>query len=180
MENDPMLDFFSKSNWRQSIDRFKLSGMNLADEINALNPAVVVDVGCGFNPFKNRIRNLVGIDIANESADIVCDLMDAPFREASVDVALALGSINFGTSHDVSAALAKVAGWIKPGGFVYMRGNPGQEVHPEITIFPWSAENAVSIGRHVGLRVHKPVQEETIVDAWGNRITRLFWIYRKD
>ncbi len=172
--------FFSDRNWRQSIDRFRLSGMNLVDEINALHPRVVVDVGCGFNPFKNKIRNLVGIDIANHSADIVCDLMDAPFAADSVDVALALGSINFGAMEDVSAALAKVVGWVRPGGLIYMRGNPGEDVHPDITIFPWSEQAVATIGAASGLSVHRPVEAEVIEDAWGKPINRLFWVYMKN
>jgi hypothetical protein len=50
--------FFAAERWQQSIDRFPLSGLALVDRVNALAPAVVVDVGCGFNPFKGKIRNL--------------------------------------------------------------------------------------------------------------------------
>ncbi|TDR47493.1 putative methyltransferase [Tahibacter aquaticus] len=171
--------FFHADTWRQSIDRFPLSGMALVDTVNQLQPRVVVDVGCGFNPFKGKIRNLVGIDIVNEHADIVCDLHDAPFKAESVDVALALGSINFGTEQHILDALAVVSRWLVPGGRLFMRGNPGQSVDPSVPIFPWSAQRVQDYGSRVGLALGGEVREETLIDAWDKPIRRLFWSYAK-
>lgn len=180
MKDDKALKkFFHADSWRQSIDRFPLSGMALVGEVNSRKPRVVVDVGCGFNPFKGKIRNLVGIDLVNEHADIVCDLHDAPFKPESVDIALALGSINFGQSEDIIDGLRTVAAWIVPGGLLYVRANPGQSVDSTVTIFPWSETLAFEFGEQVGLAVVGKVQEEKIVDARGNPITRLFWVYEK-
>ena len=36
-----------------------------------MNPDNVVDIGCGFNEFKGKITNLIGIDPYNDKADIM-------------------------------------------------------------------------------------------------------------
>src|SRR2546423_12643164 len=96
-QDDRLRVFFSASRWRSSLSTLKHTGFNLVDEVAALRPRFVVDVGCGFNEFKGKIPNLIGIDLANERADLLCDLKEAPFKDESFDVALALGSINFGS-----------------------------------------------------------------------------------
>jgi len=171
--------FFAPARWQASMDRFPLSGFALVDEINALAPRVVVDVGCGFNPFKGKIRNLVGIDLVNDAADLVCDLQAAPFAQASVDVALALGSINFGTADDIVAALRTVQRWLRPCGCLYMRGNPGEPIGEGIVVFPWSAGQAAALGLAAGLRLATPVREEHVVLSTGIAARRLFWVYVK-
>ena len=46
--------FYSKE-WRSNIHLFKHSGKNLINEINNLNPTLVIDAGCGINFFKGKI-----------------------------------------------------------------------------------------------------------------------------
>lgn len=171
--------FFAAERWQQSIDRFPLSGYALVDTVNALAPAVVVDVGCGFNPFKGRIPNLIGIDFANRHADIVCDIADAPFAAGRVDVALALGSINFGDRARIVGQLATVAGWLRPGGRLFMRGNPGEPIGAAVALFAWDADLADRLGRSAGLTIEGPVQEEHLVLSTHVPARRLFWLYRK-
>ena len=56
---------------------------------------MVLDVGCGFNEFKSRILNLTGLDPAYDRADIKSSIEEySPPHK--FDVALCLGSINFG------------------------------------------------------------------------------------
>lgn len=180
MDQDAHLkSFFAPATWRPSMDRFPLSGYALVDAVNALAPGVVVDVGCGFNHFKGKIRNLVGIDLVNDAADLVCDLHAAPFADASVDVALALGSINFGTAGDIVLALRTVQRWLRPGGRLYMRGNPGEAIGAGIVVFPWSAEQAAALGTDAGLQLAAPVREEHLVLSTGVAARRLFWVYVK-
>ncbi|HXM56299.1 MAG TPA: class I SAM-dependent methyltransferase [Candidatus Dormibacteraeota bacterium] len=178
-QRDALRAFFSAARWRSSMDLFPLSGWNLIDEVNALRPRFVVDAGCGFNPFKGRIPNLIGIDLVNEAADLVCDLAEAPVRDGSIDVALALGSINFGDREDVRAGLATVHRWLTPGGRLFLRANPGEPIGGGVVVFPWSAEEARSLGAAVGLQVERPVREERIVLSDGRPARRLFWVYRK-
>ncbi len=171
--------FFAAERWQQSIDRFPLSGYALVDTVNALAPAVVVDVGCGFNPFKGRIPNLVGIDFANRHADIVCDIADAPFAAGTIDVALALGSINFGDTVRIIRQLNTVAGWLRPGGHLFMRANPGEPIGAAVALFAWNPDLAVTLGRAAGLAIDGPVQEEQLVLSTQVPARRLFWRYRK-
>ena len=51
--------FFSEI-WRPRTGEYDHSGWALVDEINKLNPERVLDVGCGYHPFKGRINNIIG------------------------------------------------------------------------------------------------------------------------
>ena len=48
--------FFSEM-WRPRTSEYDHSGWALIEEINKLNPENVLDVGCGYHPFKGRIKN---------------------------------------------------------------------------------------------------------------------------
>jgi SAM-dependent methyltransferase len=172
---------FTPPNWRSALDRWPRSGFALADEIARLRPRFVVDVGCGYNEFKGRIRNLIGIDLVNPCADLVCDLREAPLRAGAFDVALALGSINFGNEANVVADLSVVCSWLRPGGILYLRGNPGETLaaDEEVVIFPWSRDNIPEIGRRAGFVLGSAIEEERLEEADGRRLTRLFWSYVK-
>lgn len=87
--------------------------------------AVVLDIGCGFNQFKGRIKNLIGIDKYNNAADYVVDMMDFECKAESFDILLILGSINLGTFELIERQVEKALSWLKPGGKIYMRVNPG-------------------------------------------------------
>lgn len=171
--------FFSADRWKASIDRFPLSGYSLVDQVNSLQPKVVVDVGCGFNPFKGKISNLIGIDIANTSADLVADFLDAPFADESIDVVLALGSINFGCREDVANGLRKVHQWLRPNGYLFMRVNPGEPIGDGIVVFPWSEGIVAEFSNEIGFRIACDVQEEQLVLSNGVSARRLFWVYMK-
>jgi hypothetical protein len=177
-QHQTLSDFFSADRWRPSIDRFPLSGLSLVERVNAMRPRLVIDVGCGFNPFKGKIANLIGFDLINRHADIVCSIGEAPFSAACADVVLALGSINFGPRTQVAAQLRRVAGWMRPGSCLFMRCNPGEAVGDEIDVFPWSAALARELGEEVGLRVDGDIHEERLVLSNGVDARRLFWIYR--
>ena len=55
--------------WQPTTDKYQYSGWALVDLINNENPTAVLDFGCGYNPFKDRIQNLIGIDPYNNQAD---------------------------------------------------------------------------------------------------------------
>ena len=84
----------------KSIEKYR----NLVDKINELNPTLVIDVGCGGNHLKHRIKNLVGIDIAPyPTADINVGIRDADkiFKPGCADAVMALGSINIGSDTQI-------------------------------------------------------------------------------
>ena len=70
-----ILRFFSEI-WKPRTGDYEHTGWELAEEINKLNPERVLDVGCGYHPFKGRITNLVGIDPYNTCSDYEDDILE--------------------------------------------------------------------------------------------------------
>ena len=110
----------------------------MIDDINAMNPTLVLDLGCGTNIFKNRIKGLIGIDILNREEDIVCPIenLDTIFQPNCADVVLALGSINFGDDDLIFKQLQQVKKVCKPGGLIYFRvnHNPSHNIYYKWTM----------------------------------------------
>lgn len=176
-ETAELKKFFDRSTWPSSMSLWEWSGFNLVDQVAALLPRFVLDVGCGHNEFKGRIPNLVGIDIANDAADWMCDLVDAPLAPRSIDVILALGSVNFGDANDIDLQLTTLASWLTDTGRIIMRGNPGVSVADSIEFFEWSETAVVERGAACGLRLVGDIQHEHIDGPWGEPIHRLVWTY---
>jgi SAM-dependent methyltransferase len=128
--------------WKPRTGDYEHTGWNLVDEINALEPESVLDVGCGYHPFKGRIQNLVGIDPYNNCADYEVDILDYKVRAASHDVIIALGSINFNSRDDIEQRFSHCVDLLKSGGKFYLRANPGitHKTGPYVEIFPWTFE----------------------------------------
>ena len=61
-----MESYFSGKWSDSSFDSYKWSGYRLVEEVNSHKPRSVLDVGCGFNRFKGKINNLLGIDPYND------------------------------------------------------------------------------------------------------------------
>lgn len=116
-------NYFSKV-WQPETKKFKYSGLAIVDEVNAMSPDNVIDIGCGYNEFKGKINNLIGIDPYNDRADIDVHTLDYK-PDVQFDVAICLGSINFGSSDKILAELENVVGMVKSGGMLYFRVNPG-------------------------------------------------------
>jgi len=131
--------FFSEM-WRPRTNEYEHTGWQLVDEVNRLNPQSVLDVGCGYHPFKGRINNLVGIDPYNDQADYEVDILEYQVKPESHDVILALGSINFNSKDDVETRFAHCVNLLKPRGKFFLRANPGipHKTGPYVDIFPWS------------------------------------------
>ena len=122
-----MESYFDGNNpwgWKDtSLDLYKWSGYRLVDEINSQKPRSVLDVGCGYNRFKGKINNLIGIDPYNDLADIKVSLED--YKAGPVDIVLCLGSINFGDENTIDNQMEILDElWYKKA---YFRVNPGKE-----------------------------------------------------
>ena len=135
-----ILRFFSEI-WKPRTGDYEHTGWELADEINKLNPQRVLDVGCGYHPFKGRINNLVGIDPYNNCADYEVDILEYKVKHL-YDVIIALGSINFNSQDEIEARFSHCVNLLAPGGRFYLRANPGitHKTGPYVEIFPWSFE----------------------------------------
>ena len=115
--------YFSKV-WQPETKKYKYSGLSIIDEVNALNPEHVLDVGCGYNEFKGKIRNLTGIDPYNSRADDMVHTLDYK-THIKYDVIICLGSINFGSTDKIIKELQHVVSLSKEGGLLIFRANPG-------------------------------------------------------
>ena len=118
---------------------------------------IILDVGCGFNQYKKyrkRPQFFWGIDIANENADEVIDVID--FEDDRVyDLIICYGSINFYDEKWVSDRLDKVISLLDetPGSRICMKVNPGKP-HADGTMldfFPWTMDYAREIATKHGL-----------------------------
>ena len=118
-----MEKYFSEV-WQPETKKYKYSGLSIIDDVNALNPYNVLDIGCGYNEFKGKIQNLTGIDPYNERADHMIRTLDYQ-TDIKYDVAICLGSINFGSTDKIITELQKAVSLTKKGGILIFRANPG-------------------------------------------------------
>jgi len=128
--------------WKPRTGDYDYTGWALAEEINKQNPKCVLDVGCGYHPFKGRIQNLIGIDPYNNCADYEVDILEYQVKPASHDHIIALGSINFNSKDEIEARFSHCVDLLMPGGKFYLRANPGiaHKTGPYVDIFPWNFE----------------------------------------
>ena len=136
-----ILRFFSEI-WKPRTGDYEHTGWELAEEVNKLNPKNVLDVGCGYHPFKGRIQNLIGIDPYNNCADYEVDILDYKVKPGSHDVIIALGSINFNSRDEIEARFAHCVNLLSVGGKFFLRANPGitHKTGPYVEIFNWTFE----------------------------------------
>ena len=166
-----ILRFFSEI-WKPRTGDYEHTGWDLADEINKLNPERVLDVGCGYHPFKGRIQNLIGIDPYNNCADYEVDILDYRVRPESHDVIIALGSINFNSKDEIQARFSHCVDLLKTGGKFFLRANPGitHRTGPYVEIFPWTFEVANEFAERYNL--HLDTYKKDAND-------RLYFVYTK-
>lgn len=160
--------------WRPRTDDYAWTGWTLAEEINKQDPKNVLDVGCGYHPFKGRIPNLVGIDPYNSAADYMVDILDYRVPAGTHDHIIALGSINFNSREDIESRFARCVELLALGGKLYMRANPGlpHKNGPYVDIFPWSFEVAKELEIKYGLHLDTFKRENT-------NPPRLYFVYSK-
>jgi cyclopropane fatty-acyl-phospholipid synthase-like methyltransferase len=134
-------------------DEFDIIVAEISDE------ETVLDVGCGYNPFKGRIKQLTAIDKYNPCADILTDMMDFRQESAFYDVIIALGSTNLHSFNLIEQQIEKLVYWCKPGGRIYMRVNPQTEkvTSPKFATYAWAIKDIAYFTRKHSLEIIKPV-----------------------
>jgi hypothetical protein len=127
--------------WKPRTGDYDYTGWELAEEITKQNPRAVLDVGCGYHPFKGRIPNLVGIDPYNNCADYEVDILEYRVKH-KYDHIMALGSINFNSKDEIEQRFSHCVDLLDTGGKFYLRANPGipHKTGPYVDIFPWTFE----------------------------------------
>lgn len=134
-------EYFSKY-WSPAKNRGISSYQSIAQKID--KHAFILDVGCGSNPLKDLFPNLIGIDPAFDQAHFKCTIEEYQPNKL-FDIALCLGSINFGNIDIIENQIAKVVNCLKLNSKIYWRLNPGRQDHDnekckDIIFFPWTLE----------------------------------------
>ena len=164
--------YFSKY-WQNDMKKWKYSGVALIDEVNSLKPRAVLDVGCGYNEFKGKINNLIGIDPYNDRADLEVSTMDYK-TDQKFDVILCLGSVNFGGKDKIIAEVGRCVNLLADGGTMFFRVNPGiQHDRPEakwIEFFSWNVPFIIELAEIFNLQV---------LDIRDDTNSRKYFVYRK-
>jgi hypothetical protein len=166
-----ILRFFSEI-WKPRTGDYEHTGWELAEEINKLNPKNVLDVGCGYHPFKGRIQNLVGIDPYNNCADYEVDILDYKVKPGSHDVIIALGSINFNSRDEIETRFAHCVNLLEVGGKFFLRANPGitHKTGPYVEIFDWTFEVVKEFAEKYNLKLQTFKRDAN---------ERLYFVYTK-
>jgi len=166
------LNWFFGEIWKPRTEQYQWTGYRIAEEICRVGPRRVLDVGCGYNPFKERIPNLIGIDPYNNCADFQVDILDYRVEPNSFDHVIALGSINFNSREDIELRFAATVNLLEPGGLLWMRCNPGHSHKngPWVEIFPWSFDVAYELAKKYNLTLETLKQDQD----------RLFFLFKKN
>ena len=164
--------YFSKY-WNNDMKKWKYSGLALIDEVNSLKPRAVLDVGCGYNEFRGKIDNLIGIDPYNDRADLQVSTLE--YRtDQKFDVIMCLGSVNFGSRNKIIAEMGRCVDLLEDGGTMFFRVNPGvQHDKPEakwIEFFAWNVPFIIELSEIFNLK---------ILDIRDDSNQRKYFIYRK-
>jgi hypothetical protein len=160
--------------WKPRTGDYDHSGWALVEEISRQDPKSVLDVGCGYHPFKGRIPNLVGIDPYNNCADYEVDILDYKIKPGTHDHIIALGSINFNSREDIEQRFAHCVNLLAPGGKFYLRANPGipHKAGPYVDIFPWTFEIVNEFAEQYNLKLLEFKREPA-------ELGRLYFVYQK-
>lgn len=155
--NQRDLNNYFSTVWRSNLSQYKYSGWALTDKVMPYE--TVLDVGCGFNEFRSRMSNLIGIDPANDLADVKISIEHyKPTNK--FDVAFCLGSINFGEHIKIVSQIACVINCLKPQARIYWRCNPGLADHNndqcrDIDFYPWTIKKHIEFSTLFGFRLAK-------------------------
>ena len=123
-------------NIRKCPIRNEYEGDNLISTINALDPKLVLDLGCGYNKYKGLIKGVVGIDgyDSNSAVDIKDTILnvynDRIFEPSSADAILCFGCGSLGNGGEIDdqmdekehQELEAICDWSKNGAIIAMRG----------------------------------------------------------
>lgn len=162
MKNQEQLNKYFSTIWRATqagSNDYKYTGDYLITKIN--DGERVIDIGCGLNPYRGRIPNLIGIDPAFPEADFQLSLEDYAKQNNVIrfDVAFCLGSINFGSVEDIEYQISLIVQLLKTKhSRIYWRCNPGRKDHKnvecqEIDFYPWSFDEHHRLAEKFGFIV---------------------------
>lgn len=164
--NQSQLNEYFATKWKSNLDQYLYSGWNLVNKVT--ENEWILDVGCGPNPFKGKIKNLIGIDPAFEEADFKVSIEEFK-TDQKFDVAFCLGSINFGDRDKIITQIKLIVNLLNPTARIYWRCNPGLFDHQnedckKILFYNWSIQDHLELSKYFGFKCI-----ETKIDT-NNRI----------
>ncbi len=171
--DDACLNKYFSKYWQNDMKKWKYSGLALINEVNNLKPRAVLDVGCGYNEFKGRINNIIGIDPYNDNADLQVGTLDYK-TDQKFDVILCLGSVNFGSRDKIIAEVERCEKLLADGGTMFFRVNPGlPHDKPEadwIEFYAWNVPFIIELSEKFNLK---------ILDIRDDTNSRKYFVYKK-
>ena len=131
-----------------------LSGRALAEEINASNPKLVLDLGCGSNEFKRVCPNVIGVDLAglpevDLNYDIITLQKKRVFKRETADWILCFGPLNYGGTVWIQKIGNAIRYLLKPTGTCVIH------VHPENSEVEWTDDVINYWGKRFGFKPTK-------------------------
>jgi len=148
------LNNYFATKWNSHFDDFQSSGIGLAGKIKLEDS--VLDVGCGTNPFKNTIKNLVGIDPVFAQADVQTTIENFQ-SDKKFNVALCLDSLIFGDKENVLYQIDCLVKHLTPNAVIHWRSNTVVDIigykKSNIPIFNWSQTDYVEFAEKFGFRI---------------------------
>ena len=128
------------------------------------------------------IDNLTGIDFATPEADINCTIEDLPFEDNSIDICLALGSINFGNEDLIKKQLSETKRVTKQGGRLYFRV---MCEHKNELYYPWNLKKAKQFAKEFNFEfvdgprtIFKTIWETREHQVGDRGKERLYWVWK--
>jgi hypothetical protein len=177
-----LLNIYFATAWRnrkRDFGDYRFSGFGLIDKIQPNER--VIDIGCGFNPFKGHIPDLVGIDPAFPEADYQLSLEDyiVANTTSKFNVAFCLGSINFGEREHIENQIKLITGLLctDAKSRIYWRCNPGRKDHnnsecEEIPFYDWSFDEHIRLAKLFNFEI-------TELEWDSNNRIYAEWVYQK-
>jgi hypothetical protein len=116
---------------KKLLENTTYTGLSLIDSVNTLNPSMVLDIGCGQNFYKHKIKNLVGLDMFGQDCDLQVDYFNSSF-DTKADVVLVLGMLEYGSADQVHRKLCRIKQNCHQATQIFFRFNISPEYGYEI------------------------------------------------
>ena len=180
--DEAVLERYFSQVWQPETKKYKYSGLAIVDQVNALNPDAVLDLGCGYNEFKKSIQNLTGVDPFNTRADVIAHTLDYT-SDTPYDVVICLGSINFGSADKIFREVQRAVELAKTGGLIIFRANPGIQHGAResqwIDFFEWDTSFIINTAAALGCRVNELHYDTAQNNDQLRNGGRFYFVYEK-
>lgn len=102
--------------------KWKIRGQNLVNKLKSIQKnkpdLKILDLGCGYNLYKDHLENVTGVDPYVEQADILCRIVDFKPTE-KYDVIICFGPMNWYTYDEQYRNFLKIKECLKEDGVCY-------------------------------------------------------------